>query len=138
MLASRRMIQVHNLLETPAPVDPAEEIFHNLLDHRQSGTRIEQILSHGQASPEGFWYDQAQDEWVLLLQGQAALEIQGQPILSLHSGDSLCIPAHVKHRVQSTSKDAIWLAVHLGEPSQVLDHGSIVQPASAAHSSPLS
>jgi cupin 2 domain-containing protein len=113
MLALHRMIQVQSLLQANDSPTPASEIFHNLLEH-PSGTRIEQILSHGQASPAGFWYDQPQDEWVLLLQGQAELEIEGQPMLSLHTGDHVCIPAHLKHRVHSTSKDTRWLAVHLG------------------------
>ncbi len=45
--------------------------------------KIERIVSHGQTSPEGFWYDQPQDEWVLLLKGEATLEIDDQPALPL-------------------------------------------------------
>ncbi|WP_305046842.1 cupin domain-containing protein [Geoalkalibacter sp.] len=76
--------------------------------------RIERIVSRGQASPEGFWYDQEQDEFVLLAQGEAELELQ-DPVerIRLVPGDWLVIPAHRKHRVAWTSarQDSIWLAV---------------------------
>jgi len=76
--------------------------------------RIERIVSRGHASPPGFWYNQQQDEFVLLLQGQAELELlDPQERLSLQAGDYLLIPAHRKHRVVWTSSEAdcIWLAV---------------------------
>src|ERR1700709_2170454 len=78
------------------------------------GVRIEHIVSHGQASPEGFWYDQPGAEWVVLLQGSATLLIEGEPGVELGAGDYLLIPAHLRHRVERVSQDAIWLAVHLG------------------------
>jgi cupin 2 domain-containing protein len=104
----------YNLLEVPPPGQPPEEIIRTLHEHAETGTRIEQITSHGQASPEGFWYDQAQDEWVLLVQGDAELELEGQPMLVLRAGDSLHLPARLKHRVHRTSADAVWVAEHLG------------------------
>lgn len=76
--------------------------------------RIERIVSRGHASPPGFWYDQRQDEFVLLLQGQAELELlEPKEQLCLQAGDYLLIPARRKHRVVRTSsdKDCIWLAV---------------------------
>jgi cupin 2 domain-containing protein len=76
--------------------------------------RIERIVSRGHASPPDFWYDQQQDEFVLLLQGQAELELlDPQERLFLQAGDYLLIPAHRKHRVALTSSevDCIWLAV---------------------------
>lgn len=88
-----------------------EEVFTTLFE--KAGVKIERIDSFGQTSPEGFWYDQPQDEWVLLVQGEATLEIQDQPALSLRSGDYLLIPARTRHRVSYTSADARWLAVHL-------------------------
>lgn len=82
------------------------------------GCRIERIVSQGQASPEGFWYDQDQAEWVLIMQGQARLEFAetGQ-MLELGPGDSLMIPAHCQHRVAWTdpSQATVWLAIHLRE-----------------------
>jgi cupin 2 domain-containing protein len=76
--------------------------------------RIERIVSHGQSSPPGFWYDQDQNEWVVLLKGEASLRIAGcDEAVRLAPGDYLNIPAHVKHRVESTSatEDTVWLAV---------------------------
>lgn len=77
--------------------------------------RIERIVSRGHATPGGFWYDQAQGEWVLLLKGQAALAFAGEedPVI-LKPGDFLNIPAHCRHRVLWTDpeKDTVWLAVH--------------------------
>jgi cupin 2 domain-containing protein len=76
--------------------------------------RIERIVSHGQCSPPDFWYDQDQHEWVILLKGAASLRIAGEDEpLALAAGDYLNIPAHVKHRVESTSatEDTVWLAV---------------------------
>lgn len=74
--------------------------------------RIERIASHGQASPAGFWYDQEQDEWVMLLRGEATLLFEDGP-LEMKAGDHLRIPRHMRHRVERTSPDAVWLAVHL-------------------------
>lgn len=73
---------------------------------------LEQIVSRGAASPEGFWYDQDRDEWVLLLRGEAELRFESGEIISLTAGDPLLIPAHRHHRVERTSADAIWLALH--------------------------
>jgi len=70
------------------------------------GVRIERIVSTGQASPPGFWYDQPQDEWVCVLAGSAGLLI---------AGDWLELPAHVRHRVAWTdaAQPTVWLAVHV-------------------------
>jgi cupin 2 domain-containing protein len=92
-----------------------EETFTTLFE--KAGVKIERIDSHGQASPEGFWYDQPQDEWVLLVKGDADLEIADQPPLTLKAGDHVLILGHVRHRVASTSADALWLAVHVSPPS---------------------
>lgn len=76
--------------------------------------RIERIVSRGQSSPPGFWYDQEQHEWVALLKGAASLRFAGSDeLVQLTPGDYLNIPAHVKHRVESTSlsEDTVWLAV---------------------------
>lgn len=64
--------------------------------------RIERIVSHGHASPEGFWYDQDQHEWVLVLQGAARLPIESES-RELEPGDFINIPAHQKHRVEWTA-----------------------------------
>lgn len=81
-----------------------------------SGTlRIERIVSHGQASPPGFWYDQPQAEWVTVLAGRADLRFEGEDATRrMERGDWLHIPAHRRHRVASTdpTQATIWLAVH--------------------------
>jgi cupin 2 domain-containing protein len=74
--------------------------------------RIERIISNGHPSPPDFWYDQEDNEWVVLLRGSATLKFEDDRIVSLKAGDHLCIAAHVKHRVEQTSSDAVWLAVH--------------------------
>ncbi len=79
--------------------------------------RIERIVSTGQSSPEGFWYDQSQDEWVIVLSGHAGLLIEGEAERRLGSGDFVFLPARKRHRVTWTAPDrpTLWLAVHFGE-----------------------
>ncbi len=87
-----------------------EEIFQTIL---QTGhVRIERILSKGQHSEEGFWYDQDQAEWILVIQGKAKLEFEDD-VVELVAGDYLNIEAHKKHRVKWTTPDeaTLWLAV---------------------------
>lgn len=88
---------------------PGEETFAHLL--QGSHFEMEEITSRGAASPEGFWYDQERDEWVMLARGQALLRFE-EGDLSLKAGDHLTIPAGMRHRVESTSEDAVWLALH--------------------------
>jgi bis(5'-nucleosidyl)-tetraphosphatase len=83
--------------------------------------RIERILSS--AAPEPVVYEQAQDEWVLLLEGRARLELDGQP-RDLGPGDWLFIPARTPHRVLATwpEPNCLWLAVHIHpEPGEGAD-----------------
>ncbi len=79
------------------------------------GVRIERIVSAGQATPPGAWYDQEGEEWVALLSGSATLRFAEGPPVDLGPGDWLLIPAHARHRVESTSAapPCVWLAVHL-------------------------
>ena len=76
--------------------------------------RIERIVSTGQASPKDSWYDQDEDEWVVVLKGQAKLlfEDEDEPV-HMRPGDHINIPAHRRHRVEWTSPDepTLWLAV---------------------------
>jgi cupin 2 domain-containing protein len=92
----------------------ADELFETL--HEAAGTHVQRIVSWGQASPEGFWYDQEQDEFVLLVSGAARLRFEDEThARSLTAGDYLLIPAHRKHRVDWTDPDqpCVWLAVHM-------------------------
>jgi cupin 2 domain-containing protein len=78
--------------------------------------RIERIVSTGQASPPGFWYDQDEAEWVVLLTGAAGLRFDSESeVRELRPGDYLHIPAHARHRVEWThpSEPTVWLAVHI-------------------------
>lgn len=107
-----------NLLQG-LPNAQAAECFEDLL--KAPGCRVERIVSHGQISPPGFWYEQAWDEWVLLLAGRAELQLASQPQpIALGVGDHLLIPAGERHRVSYTDPDTptVWLALHLGEPSE--------------------
>jgi cupin 2 domain-containing protein len=79
------------------------------------GARIERIVSTGQASPEGFWYDQDWTEFVVVLSGSAGLRIEGEAAARiLGPGAWLEIRPHVRHRVDWTDADepTVWLAVH--------------------------
>lgn len=80
-----------------------------------ASARIERIVSTGQSSREGFWYDQDQDEWVVVLRGRAVVEIEGAEAIEMGPGDWLLLSAHHRHRVSWTSTDepTVWLAVHL-------------------------
>ncbi|MEM7586833.1 MAG: cupin domain-containing protein [Acidobacteriota bacterium] len=76
---------------------------------------VERIVSAGAASPEGFWYDQEQEEWVMVVSGRARLELEGETTpVELSPGDWCRIPAHCRHRVAWTDPDqpTVWLAVH--------------------------
>ncbi|MTI83050.1 MAG: cupin domain-containing protein [Firmicutes bacterium] len=100
-----------NLFDLPKPL-PDEEIFEPLIP--DNGILIERIVSSGQSSPEGYWYDQERDEWVVLIQGQAKLAWEDGRAVEMESGDWLFIAAHERHRVEWTSQypPCIWLAVH--------------------------
>ena len=100
-----------NLLKLPETL-PQEELLEPLIPDR--GILIERIVSSGQSTPEGEWYDQERDEWVVLLQGEATLAYEDGRMRHLSSGDYVFIPAHEKHRVEHTNTHppCIWLAVH--------------------------
>jgi cupin 2 domain-containing protein len=90
-----------------------EEAFSTLLE--EPDFRLERIVSTGQATPAGEWYDQPESEWVALLAGSAGLLIAGEPApRRLEPGDWLLIPAGVRHRVEWTDPDrpTVWLALH--------------------------
>ena len=93
------------------------ELFTTLL--KNPHCRIERILSYGQSSPEGFLYHQNWDEWVLLLQGRAELDIEGQ-MVSLAPGDHVLIKTGQKHRVTHTDQNqpTVWLAINFSQPTK--------------------
>ena len=93
------------------PKDLNQEIIETLIS--SESIKIERIISNGQASPPGFYYDQCQNEWVILLKGQASIKYESGDEILLSEGDYLNIPAHVKHRVEWTMANTknIWLAI---------------------------
>lgn len=99
-----------NLFENiPANLDG--EVFETLL--KAAGVRVERIISTGQASPEGFWYDQKESEWVLVVAGAARLQIEGEQPVELGAGDYMNLPAGCRHRVDWTDEEqqTVWLAI---------------------------
>ncbi|WP_017300069.1 cupin domain-containing protein [Nodosilinea nodulosa] len=103
--------QPANLLKLPDLL-PAVEMVTALFE--TAHVRVERIVSSGQTTPPGDWYDQNQAEWVVLLQGSARLTYEDGTALAMGAGDYVLIPAHVRHRVDYTSSQppCIWLAVH--------------------------
>lgn len=83
--------------------------------------RIERIVSRGHRSLDGFWYDQEQAEWLILLSGSATMAFMDGDRVALAPGDYLNIPAHLKHRVEGThaKQDTVWLAVFYDETASV-------------------
>ena len=102
---------MNNFFRLPSPL-LNKELFETLIE--QKNLRIERIISTGQVTPPDQWYDQAQNEWIILLQGEAILSNEQGNKIRLKTGDYLLIEAHQKHRVEFTSVNppCIWLAVH--------------------------
>lgn len=106
------MTQAASLLDN-LPSDLPEELFTTIL--QANNLRIEQIVSQGHASPPGFWYDQEENELVIVLEGSAAVQFEGdaEPV-EFRQGSYLNIPAHARHRVAWTdpNQKTIWLAIY--------------------------
>jgi cupin 2 domain-containing protein len=107
------MADLTNLL-ADIPADLPEELIQILLS--TPDVRIERIVSLGHALPDGFWYDQEDHEWVLLLKGAARLRFEGEETIELRPGAFVNIPARRRHRVEWTDphEPTIWLAIHYG------------------------
>ncbi len=100
-------METGNLFVDAIPPETGER-FDHLLRHRN--LIVERIVSSADITP--CEYVQSQDEWVLLLKGEAILEVAGVTT-TLKVGDYLFLPAGMPHTVKRTSQGAIWLAVHL-------------------------
>jgi cupin 2 domain-containing protein len=96
------------------PTQLAQEEITTLI--ASPGLRIERIVSCGHASPPDFWYDQPQDEWVIVLAGGAELAFADGATMRMTAGDYVHIPAHRRHRVAWTdpAQATVWLAAHYG------------------------
>jgi cupin 2 domain-containing protein len=97
---------------------PSRPLADELVDalYERPGLRIERIVSTGQVTPDGQWYDQDGDEWVLVVKGSARLRIEGETEdRELGEGDYVFLPAHCRHRVAWTQSEppTVWLAIHL-------------------------
>jgi cupin 2 domain-containing protein len=114
--------QLRNLLSS-LPAADSGEMTETLLSAR--GVRLERIVSFGHVSPDGFWYDQHEFEWVLLLSGRARLAIEGESgERTLNPGDTIALAAHCRHRITWSDPDqvTVWLALFLDQ--QGLDPSS--------------
>ena len=101
---------IGNIFDLPTELPP-EEFLETLL--AKENIRIEKIISTGQITPLGSWYDQEQNEWLIVLQGEGELGYEDGSRIKLTRGDYLYIPAHQKHRVEYTSTEppCIWLTI---------------------------
>ena len=97
-------------LFSPIGSQGGAEVFDELIS--MLGVRLERIFSHGCPTPPDEWYDQGSAEWVVLLRGHAVLEWENGAKDSVSAGDFFVIPPHQRHRVDSVSSDAVWLALH--------------------------
>lgn len=104
------MIEKKNIYDSQ-PRSTEVEFFEDLIS--ESGFRLERIISEGHASPENFWYDQNENEFVLLLQGSAEISFEDGQTIRMSDGDYIIIPKHTKHRVEKTapSKKTFWLTL---------------------------
>jgi cupin 2 domain-containing protein len=102
---------IKNIFEIEKLPEGQAEIIDELL--KQPGVRIERIISNGQTTPPGEWYDQDEHEWVILLQGEATLEFEDGTTEILLRGSHKYLAPHQKHRVANTSSEppCIWLAL---------------------------
>ena len=104
-------MQVTNIFDN-IPTQLHQELFQDIFS--KDGLKIQRIVSQGEATQDDKWYIQEDDEWVIVLQGEATLSFEDDSDIKLSSGDYIHIPAHKKHKVSWTSSDeqTIWLVVH--------------------------
>lgn len=95
-----------------------DEISETLL--KTEAFKLERIVSSGQRTPEGEWYDQDMDEWVILLSGSAGLLFEDEEVFIMNAGDYVHIEPHQRHRVEWTDPEekTVWLALHFLALSQ--------------------
>ena len=104
-------MKIENIFEN-IPDDVSKEVTKKIFESGK--VRLEKIISKGHSSPKGFWYDQEENEWVIILKGKAKLLFEDETeSVILSEGDFINIPSHKKHRVEWTDASVytIWLAV---------------------------
>ncbi len=99
-----------NLLEYKGLLN--DELFDKLLEGKRF--IVNRIVSPSMPEGDVKWYDQEEDEWLVLLQGEASIEYSDGKKKMLKPFDILNIPAHCRHRVAYTSSEplAVWLTIH--------------------------
>ena len=106
---ARAVANLFSEIPSTLPQELIEPLLHT------AAFRLERIVSAGHITAAGEWYDQEWDEWVILLTGSASLRFEGDAgLVTLQPGDHLVIPAHRRHRVETTdpAEKTIWLALH--------------------------
>ncbi len=104
-------MNIKNILRD-IPNNIPEEIIEEIVS--SENIRLERIISKGHSSPPNFWYNQEENEWVILIKGKAKLKFSDEnELVELNTGDYINIPSHKKHRVEWTDpkSETIWLAV---------------------------
>ena len=106
------MNDVINIFEN-IPAHIPEELFQEII--KTENLKVERIVSKGHSSPDNGWYDQEENEWVILLKGNASLLFErDDKAVVLSAGDYIHIPSHTKHRLEWTDPEleTVWLAIH--------------------------
>lgn len=111
-------MELKNIFES-IPDNLDKEISEKLIQNKD--IKIERIISKGHTSPESGWYDQAQNEWVIILKGEAIISFETEEEVILGVGHYINIPAKTKHKVSWTNPETetIWLAIHYGKRGDV-------------------
>lgn len=110
--------QSDNLLRSVAP-PPGQEL--KQIIHEGLHWRLELIISSSASSKDGFWYDQEEHEWILILRGSARINLKKPDVLvDLSVGDHLYLHSHRLHRVERTDPEpgTTWLALFWNDPKK--------------------
>lgn len=93
------------------PGEFKDEIFEELVSAQN--VRIERIISRGHSSPQQGWYDQTENEWVIVLDGSGTILFENGAEVKLEKGDYVNIPSHTRHKVTRTDPEniTVWLAI---------------------------
>lgn len=105
-LPNIKMANLFDIIDLNHSEEQFEYIIHN------ENFAVERIVSFGHPSPDGYWYDQPNTEWVALLKGESTIEYQDETTKDMTAGDHMIIPKGLRHRVKSVSEDAVWIAIH--------------------------
>ena len=91
------VVEIKNIFADLPQQIGAEDFFRLF----QSGsTNVERIVSRSHCSPPDFWYDEPEDEWVIVLRGHATLDFEKGESVELETGDYLTIPRLLLDRLK--------------------------------------